>query len=102
MPFATDGTVKVTDVSDHDVIDAAVVPNSTDPVDAPKPLPAMVTFNPGWPTVGPMDPTCGAPADAVDCQTATVCAGSVKALTGLLPPEPVLTGIPDPPRRPAR
>src|SRR5256885_2093868 len=102
MPFATHGTVKVTDVSDPDVIDAAVAPNSTDPVDAPNPLPAIVTFTPGWPTVGPMDPTCGEVAEALDCQTATVCAGSVNAVTGLLPPDPLLTVIPDPPSSPER
>ena len=31
-------------MSDHEVIDAAVAPNNTVPVDAPNPLPAMVTF----------------------------------------------------------
>ena len=75
---------------------------NTDPVDAPNPLPAIVTFSPGWPTVGPMDPTCGAVAEAVDCHTATVCAGSVNAVTGLLPPDPLLTVIPDPPSSPER
>src|ERR1051325_365274 len=97
-PVPTEGTVNVTEVSAHDWIVAAVVPKSTDPVDAPKPLPAMVTFSPGWPTVGPIEPTCGPVADAVDCHTATVCAGSVKDVTA--PPPP--TVIPEPPSNPPR
>src|SRR6266849_1200746 len=102
MPLVTLGTVKVTDVSDHDEIEAAVVPKRTWPVEAPKPLPPIVTFIPDWPIVGPMEPTSGAAGVPTDCHTATVCAGSVKLLAGLLPPLPEVTVRPDPPSNPPR
>src|SRR3982074_1309587 len=102
MPLPTLGTVKLTDLSDHVWMEAAVVPNRTWPVEVPKPLPAIVTFIPGWPTVGPIEPTCGALAGPTDCQTATVCAGSVKLFAGLLPPLPAVTVRPDPPSSPLK
>src|ERR1019366_5118267 len=90
------GTVNVTEVADQLFTFAAVVPTRTLPVLVPNPLPAIVTFTPAWPTVGPIEPTSGAAAVLVYCQTATECAGSVKFVTGLLPPEPVLTVIEGP------
>src|SRR5437762_5205322 len=100
-PGATPGTLNVTCVSDQLAMLAAEPPKSTLPVAPPNPLPAMVTFMPECPTVGPMEPTSGAVAEAVDCHTATVWAGSVNPVTGLLP-VPVFTETPTPPRRPAR
>src|ERR1035437_4964515 len=102
MPLLTLGTVNVTEVSDHDFMEAAVEPNITVPLEFPNPLPAMVTVIPGWPTVGPMDPTSGAVGVPTDCQTATVCAGKVKLLAGLLPPLPAVTVRLDPPRSPVK
>src|SRR5215813_8463985 len=103
MPLATAGTVNVTPVSVHELITAAVVPNLTVPVAAPNPLPAMITFMPGWPSVGPIDPTSGLVVDAgVNCHTATVCAGSVKEVTGLFPPVPLETVMEDPPSKALR
>src|ERR1700749_4999264 len=96
MPLVTLGTVNVTDVLDQLLIVAVVVATSTDPVLAPKSLPAIVTFTPACPTVGPIDPTCGEVAVLVYCQTATECAGMVKPVTGLFPPLPVVTVIPGP------
>src|SRR5579859_2076422 len=96
------GTVKVTEESDHEFTVAPVVPTRTCPVAEPNPLPAMVTFIPGWPRVGPIDPTSGAAGVPTDCQTATVCAGRVKLLAGLFPPLPVVTVSPDPPSSPPR
>ncbi len=81
---------------------AAVAPKSTLPGDPPNPFPAIVTFTPDCPTVGPIEPTSGAVAEVVNCHTATVWAGNVNAVTGLLPPDPLLTEIPNPPRRPPR
>src|SRR5437763_10759448 len=101
-PGATPGTLKVTCVSDQLAMLAAVPAKSTLPVAPPNPFPAMVIFMPDCPAVGPMEPTSGAAAEAVDCHTATVCAGRVKAVTGLLPPDPLLTVTPNPPSRPAR
>src|SRR5258707_923757 len=101
-PFVTLGTLKVTEVSDHEEMEAEVVPNKTLPVEAPKPFPAMVTVVPDCPTVGPVEPTSGAAALAVNCQTAAVCAPRVKLVTGLLPPDPAETVIPAPPRVPLR
>src|SRR5690348_2685239 len=102
MPLLRFGTVKITEVSDQDWIVAGVVLKTTWPVDVPKPLPAMVTFIPACPTVGPIDPTSGAAGVPTNCQTATVCAGSVKLLAGLLPPDPEVTVRPDPPSNPPR
>src|SRR6266849_4712523 len=102
MPLQTLGTVNVTDESDHVWTELAVVPNSTWPVELPNPLPAMVTFIPGCPRVGPMEPTSGALGVPADCHTATVCAGSVKLFAGLLPPLLEVTVRPDPPSNPPR
>src|ERR1700722_12153991 len=100
MPLATLGTVNVADAADHVEIVPAVVPNKTWPVEVPNPLPAIVTFMPGWPTVGPIEPTSGAVGVPTACHTATVCAGSVKLFAGLLPPLPVVTVRLDPPSSP--
>src|SRR5260370_25287329 len=102
MPLATLGTVNWTLVSDHDWMAAAVAPNKTLTVVAPKPFPEMVTLRPGWPTIGPIEPTSGAGTEQTDCHTATVCAGKVKLTTGLLPPLPLFTVMPKPPKSPTR
>src|ERR1700722_4091320 len=102
MPLVTLGTVNMSEESDHADTDAAVVPNKTCPVAVPNPLPAIVTFIPGWPTVGPIDPTSGAVGDPTACHTATVCAGKVKLFAGLLPPLPAVTVRLDPPSNPPR
>src|ERR1700722_4287956 len=102
MPLVTLGTVNVTDESDHVDAELAVVPNKTWPVEVPNPLPAIVTFIPGWPTVGPIEPTSGAVGVPTACQTATVCAGSVKLFAGLLPPLPAVTVRLDPPSSPPK
>src|ERR1043165_5006986 len=81
---------------------AVVVPNFTVPVVLPKFLPAIVTFTPDWPLVGPIEPICGVPPLSTNCQTETVWAGSVKLVTGLLPPEPAVTLIERPPSRALR
>src|ERR1700722_3992689 len=90
MPLATLGTVNVTDESDHVDAELAVVPNKTWPVEVPNPLPAIVTFMPGWPTVGPIEPTSGAVGVPTACHTATVWAGRVNFFAGLLPPLPIV------------
>src|SRR5258706_10201797 len=102
MPLPTLGTVNVTDESDHVCTVPAVVPNRTWPVEVPNPLPAIVTFIPGCPIVGPTEPTSGALGVPENCQTATVCAGRVKLFAGLLPPLPEVTVRPDPPSNPPR
>src|SRR6266851_3394782 len=102
MPLPTLGTVNVTDASDHVWTELAVVPNSTWPVEVPNPLPAMVTFSPGCPTVGPTEPTSGALGVPADCQTATVCAGRVKLFAELFPPLPEVTVRTDPPSNPPK
>src|ERR1043166_803085 len=104
LPFAAEGTVATMLVSDQELMVAAVVPNLTLPAPcvAPKLRPAIVTLTPGWPTVGPTEPTSGAAAPSVNCQTATVCAGREKAATGLLPPVPDVTVMEEPPSSPVR
>src|SRR5260370_12327067 len=78
-------------------MEAEVVPNKTLPVEAPKPFPAMVTVVPDCPTVGPEEPTSGAAALAVNCQTAAVRAPRVGMVPGLLTPDPAGTVITPPP-----
>ena len=102
MPFVTAGVVAVICVADHEFTVAVVVPNFTVPVVVPKFLPAITTFTPDWPLVGPIEPICGVDAPSVNCQTATVCAGSVNVVTGLLPPDPELTLIDEPPSSPLK
>src|SRR5689334_7514381 len=97
-----DGTVATILVGVHEVTVAVVVPNFTDPPELPKLRPPIVTLIPDWPTVGPMEPISGAAAPSTKLQTETACAGRVKLVTGLLPPEPELTVIPSPPSRPPR
>src|SRR5581483_786817 len=96
------GTVKVTDVADQLLIVAAVLPTNTLPCELPKPFPAIVTFTPGCPSVGPIEPTSGVLAVLVYCHTATECAGIVKFVTGLLPPDPVPTVMEGPLIKPPR
>ena len=102
MPFVTDGVVAVICVGDHELTVAVVVPNLTVPVVEPKFLPAMTTFTPDCPLVGPIEPICGVDVPSVNCQTATVCAGRVNVVTGLFPPDHVLTVIDEPPSRPLK
>src|SRR5882724_6427624 len=94
-----EGTVNFTAVSDQLVTVAAVAPKRMEPVLAPKPFPAIWTETPGWAEVGPMEPTSGVVAVVVFCQTLTAWAGRVNVPTGLLPPVPVVTVMPSPPRR---
>src|SRR6185369_2966741 len=98
----TDGVVTVICVADHEFTVAVVVPNLTVPGVVPKFFPAMTVFTPGWPAVGPIEPICGVLAPSANCHTETACAGSVKLVTGLLPPDPVLTVIERPPNNPVR
>src|SRR6185369_214516 len=102
MPLATDGTLTTMVVGDHETTVAAVAPNFTVPCVLPKLRPAIVTLTPACATVGPMEPISGAAAPSIKLHAATVCAGNVKFVTGLLPPDPLLTVIEEPPSNPVR
>src|SRR5713226_6054177 len=102
MPLVIDGVVQTIRVADHELMVAVVVPNFTLPAVAPKLRPAIVTLTPDWPLVGPIEPASGGAEPSVNCQTETVCAGSVKLVTGLLPPDPEVTVIERPPSKPVR
>src|SRR5216684_7892592 len=100
LPGITTGTENVTAVSDQEfTTGAGVDPNMTSPLAAPKACPAIVAVIPGCPSNGPIEPIWGAAAAGADCQTATVCGGRVKAVTGLFPPT-LVTVIGNPPNRP--
>src|SRR5260370_678235 len=94
-----DGTENVTVVSDQELAAKEVEPNITLPATAPKPWPAIVALIPDCPSNCPIEPICGTVAAGADCQTATVCGGKEKAVTGLFP-LPFSTVIPKPTSKP--
>src|SRR5438132_5927992 len=102
MPLVADGVVHTICVGVHELMVAVDVPNFTLPALEPKLRPAIVTFTPAWPEVGPIEPASGGAEPSVNCQTETVCAGSEKLVTGLFPPDPELTVIERPPTKPLR